>query len=291
MNLSVHRSQFTVHLNTVQKKNRKFAAAKRSTKMDTVRAKKHLGQHFLKDLGIARRIAETLGDAPQNVLEIGPGMGVLTQFLLANPNYNLRVIEIDTESVEYLHNNFPALEGRIISDDFLKYDLGTLFNDNFSLIGNFPYNISNQILFRVFDNRNNIPLVVGMFQKEVAERIAAKPGSKIYGILSVLLSAFYDIEYLFTVNENVFNPPPKVKSAVIRLKRNSTTALPCDEKLFVSVVKTGFNQRRKTMRNALKPLGLPLDSIPENILQARAEQLSVENFVALTTILQNIKNQ
>ena len=259
--------------------------------METVRAKKHLGQHFLKDLGIARRIAESLGDAPQNVLEIGPGMGVLTQFLLQNTNYNLRVIEIDTESVEYLHNNFPALEGRIISDDFLKYDLGTLFNDSFSLIGNFPYNISNQILFRVFDNRNNIPLVVGMFQKEVAERIAAKPGSKIYGILSVLLSAFYDIEYLFTVNENVFNPPPKVKSAVIRLRRNSTTALPCDEKLFVSVVKTGFNQRRKTMRNALKPLGMPLDSIPENILQARAEQLSVEDFIALTTILQNLKNQ
>ncbi|MBR5027658.1 MAG: 16S rRNA (adenine(1518)-N(6)/adenine(1519)-N(6))-dimethyltransferase RsmA [Bacteroidales bacterium] len=259
--------------------------------METVRAKKHLGQHFLKDLGIARRIAESLGDTPQNVLEIGPGMGVLTQFLLQNTNYNLRVIEIDTESVEYLHNNFPALEGRIISDDFLKYDLGTLFNDSFSLIGNFPYNISNQILFRVFDNRNNIPLVVGMFQKEVAERIAAKPGSKIYGILSVLLSAFYDIEYLFTVNENVFNPPPKVKSAVIRLRRNSTTALPCDEKLFVSVVKTGFNQRRKTMRNALKPLGMPLDSIPENILQARAEQLSVEDFIALTTILQNLKNQ
>ena len=259
--------------------------------METVRAKKHLGQHFLKDLGIARRIAESLGDTPQNVLEIGPGMGVLTQFLLQNTNYNLRVIEIDTESVEYLHNNFPALEGRIISDDFLKYDLGTLFNDSFSLIGNFPYNISNQILFRVFDSRNNIPLVVGMFQKEVAERIAAKPGSKIYGILSVLLSAFYDIEYLFTVNENVFNPPPKVKSAVIRLRRNSTTALPCDEKLFVSVVKTGFNQRRKTMRNALKPLGLPLDSIPENILQARAEQLSVEDFVALTTILQNLKKQ
>ena len=259
--------------------------------METVRAKKHLGQHFLKDLGIARRIAESLGDAPQNVLEIGPGMGVLTQFLLQNTNYNLWVIEIDTESVEYLHNNFPALEGRIISDDFLKYDLGTLFNDSFSLIGNFPYNISNQILFRVFDNRNNIPLVVGMFQKEVAERIAAKPGSKIYGILSVLLSAFYDIEYLFTVNENVFNPPPKVKSAVIRLRRNSTTALPCDEKLFVSVVKTGFNQRRKTMRNALKPLGMPLDSIPENILQARAEQLSVEDFVALTTILQNLKIQ
>ena len=252
--------------------------------MDTVRAKKHLGQHFLKDLGIARRIAESLGDTPQNVLEIGPGMGVLTQFLLQNTNYNLRVIEIDTESVEYLHNNFPALEGRIISDDFLKYDLGTLFNDSFSLIGNFPYNISNQILFRVFDNRNNIPLVVGMFQKEVAERIAAKPGSKIYGILSVLLSAFYDIEYLFTVNENVFNPPPKVKSAVIRLRRNSTTALPCDEKLFVSVVKTGFNQRRKTMRNALKPLGMPLDSIPENILQARAEQLSVEDFIGCNHI-------
>ncbi|MBR0072319.1 MAG: ribosomal RNA small subunit methyltransferase A, partial [Bacteroidales bacterium] len=188
--------------------------------MDTVRAKKHLGQHFLKDLSIARRIAETLGDAPQNVLEIGPGMGVLTQFLLANPNYNLRVIEIDTESVEYLGRNFPALEGRILSADFLQCDLEELFDRSFSLIGNYPYNISNQILFRVFENRNRIPLVAGMFQKEVAERIAAKPGSKTYGILSVLLSAFYDIEYLFTVDEHVFNPPPKVKSAVIRLRRN-----------------------------------------------------------------------
>ena len=270
---------------------RTFAAAKRSTKMDTVRAKKHLGQHFLKDLGIARRIAETLGDAPQNVLEIGPGMGVLTQFLLANPNYNLRVIEIDTESVEYLGRNFPALEGRILSADFLQCDLEALFDGNFSLIGNYPYNISNQILFRVFENRNRIPLVAGMFQKEVAERIAAKPGSKTYGILSVLLSAFYDIEYLFTVDEHVFNPPPKVKSAVIRLRRNATPTLPCDEALFVKVVKTGFNQRRKTMRNAMKPLGLPLDGIPEKLLMARAEQLSVEDFVQITNILQNSNNQ
>ena len=259
--------------------------------MDTVRAKKHLGQHFLKDLGIARRIAETLGDTPQNVLEIGPGMGVLTQFLLANPNYNLRVIEIDTESVEYLGRNFPALEGRILSADFLQCDLEELFDGSFSLIGNYPYNISNQILFRVFENRNRIPLVAGMFQKEVAERIAAKPGSKTYGILSVLLSAFYDIEYLFTVDEHVFNPPPKVKSAVIRLKRNNIKALPCDEALFVKTVKTGFNQRRKTMRNALKPLGLPLDGVPENLLMARAEQLSVEDFVQITKILQNSQNQ
>lgn len=258
--------------------------------MDTVRAKKHLGQHFLKDLGIARRIAETLGDAPQNVLEIGPGMGVLTQFLIANPNYNLRVIEIDTESVEYLGRNFPALEGRILSADFLQCDLEELFDGSFSLIGNYPYNISNQILFRVFENRNRIPLVAGMFQKEVAERIAAKPGSKTYGILSVLLSAFYDIEYLFTVDEHVFNPPPKVKSAVIRLRRNATPTLPCDEALFVKVVKTGFNQRRKTMRNALKPLGLPLDGIPEKLLMARAEQLSVEDFVQITNILQNSNN-
>ncbi len=259
--------------------------------MDTVRAKKHLGQHFLKDLGIARRIAESLGDTPQNVLEIGPGMGILTQFLLQQPGCNLRVIEIDTESVEYLHDKFSSLEGKIISADFLKYDLDTVFNSDFSLIGNFPYNISNQILFRVFENRNRIPLVAGMFQKEVAERIAAKSGSKVYGILSVLLSAFYDIEYLFTVNENVFDPPPKVKSAVIRMRRNGTATLPCDERLFVSVVKTAFNQRRKTMRNALKPLGLPLSEVPEKMLASRAEQLSSDDFVTLTLILQNSKKQ
>ena len=255
--------------------------------MDTVRAKKHLGQHFLKDLGIARRIAEALGNEPQNVLEIGPGMGVLTQFLLANPNYNLKVIEIDTESVEYLQHNFPSLEGRILSADFLQCDLSALFCGNLSLIGNYPYNISNQILFRVFEHRNRIPTVAGMFQKEVAERIAAKPGSKTYGILSVLLGAFYDIEYLFTVDEHVFNPPPKVKSAVIRLRRNATPTLPCDEQLFVSVVKTGFNQRRKTLGNALKPLGRPLAPVPERILKSRAEQLSVEDFITLTSILQN----
>ncbi len=255
--------------------------------MDTVRAKKHLGQHFLKDLGIARRIAETLGNEPQNVLEIGPGMGVLTRFLLANPNYNLQVIEIDTESVEYLQHNFPTLEGRILSADFLQCDLPSLFNGNFSLIGNYPYNISNQILFRVFENRNRIPTVAGMFQKEVAERIAAKPGSKTYGILSVLLGAFYHIEYLFTVDEHVFIPPPKVKSAVIRLRRNATPTLPCDEQLFASVVKTGFNQRRKTLGNALKPLGRPLALVPERMLKSRAEQLSVEDFINLTSILQN----
>ena len=259
--------------------------------MNTVRAKKHLGQHFLTDLSIAQRIAETIGEAPQNVLEIGPGMGVLTQFLLQNPNLNLKVIEIDTESVEYLEEHFPALQGRIIEADFLRYDLGTLFGENFTLIGNFPYNISNPILFSVFEHRNTIPLVAGMFQKEVAERIAAKPKNKTYGILSVLLSAFYDIEYLFTVNENVFNPPPKVKSAVIRLRRNNVEALPCDEKLFVSVVKAGFNQRRKTLRNALRALNLPLDNVPQNLLQSRAEQLSVEEFIQLTQILQNTENQ
>lgn len=259
--------------------------------MNTVRAKKHLGQHFLTDLDIARRIADTLGEERQNVLEIGPGMGVLTQFLLQNPKLNLKVIEIDTESVEYLGEHFPALEGRIISADFLRYDLDTLFGEKFSIIGNFPYNISNPILFNVFEHRNSIPLVAGMFQKEVAERIAAKPKNKTYGILSVLLSAFYDIEYLFTVNENVFNPPPKVKSAVIRLRRNGVSTLPCDEKLFVNVVKAGFNQRRKTLRNALRALNMPLETVPQNLLQSRAEQLSVEEFIQLTRILQNTEKQ
>lgn len=259
--------------------------------MNTVRAKKHLGQHFLTDLNIARHIAETLGEERQNVLEIGPGMGVLTQFLLQNQNLNLKVIEIDTESVEYLEEHFPELDGRIISADFLRYDLDSLFGEKFSLIGNFPYNISNPILFTVFEHRNSIPLVAGMFQKEVAERIAARPKNKTYGILSVLLSAFYDIEYLFTVDENVFNPPPKVKSAVIRLKRNNVLSLPCDEKLFVNVVKAGFNQRRKTLRNALKAMNLPLDNVPQNLLQSRAEQLSVEEFITITRILQNPEKQ
>ena len=252
-----------------------------------VRAKKYLGQHFLTDESIAARIAESLSGSCSRVLEIGPGMGVLTKYLYAKPELDFRAIEIDTESVDYLHTHYPDL--KVIEGDFLKMDLTALFHDSFAVIGNFPYNISSQILFRVFENRNMIPEVVGMFQKEVAERIAAGPGSKTYGILSVLLSAFYNIEYLFTVPEHVFNPPPKVKSAVIRLVRNDVTTLECDEKLFVTVVKTGFNQRRKTLRNALKPLGIQYDGISDEILAKRAEQLSVENFVSLTKQLsQNI---
>lgn len=255
---------------------------------DEVRAKKYLGQHFLTDESIAQRIAESLTGNVKNVLEIGPGMGVLTKYLVTKADYNFKVIEIDTESVEYLHIHYPQLQ--VIEGDFLKLDLISLFQDDFAVIGNFPYNISSQILFKVFENRNRVPEVVGMFQKEVAERVAAAPGSKTYGILSVLLSAFYNIEYLFTVNENVFNPPPKVKSAVIRLIRNDVNALDCDEKLFTQVVKTGFNQRRKTMRNALKPLNITLDNVPEELLLLRAEQLSVEKFVLITQCLQKSLN-
>ncbi len=251
--------------------------------MDTVKAKKFLGQHFLKDESIAARIANSLSGQQTRVLEIGPGMGVLTKYLVANDNLDFRAVEIDRESVAYLNHHYPSL--KVIDGDFLKMDLTTLFNDSFAVIGNFPYNISSQILFRVFDHRNLIPEVVGMFQKEVAERVAAGPGSKVYGILSVLLSAFYDIEYLFTVDEHVFNPPPKVKSAVIRLRRNDVSSLECDEKMFVSVVKAGFNQRRKTMRNALKPLGKDLSPIPDELLQKRAEQLSVADFVLITKLL------
>ena len=252
-----------------------------------VRAKKYLGQHFLTDESIAARIAESLSGNCPRVLEIGPGMGVLTKYLYSRPELDFRAIEIDTESVDYLHSHYPDL--KVIEGDFLKMDLTALFHESFAVIGNFPYNISSQILFRVFENRNLIPEVVGMFQKEVAERIAAGPGSKTYGILSVLLSAFYNIEYLFTVPEHVFNPPPKVKSAVIRLVRNDVTTLECDEKLFVTVVKTGFNQRRKTLRNALKPLGIQYDGISDEVLAKRAEQLSVENFASLTKQLsQNI---
>lgn len=250
-----------------------------------VRAKKYLGQHFLKDESIAERIADSLVGGCTRVLEIGPGMGVLTKYLVAKPELDFYAVEIDTESVDYLHSHYPSL--RVIEGDFLNFDLTALFHDSFAVIGNFPYNISSQILFRVYENRNLIPEVVGMFQKEVAERVSAAPGSKVYGILSVLLSAFYDIEYLFTVHENVFNPPPKVKSAVIRLRRNSVASLACDEKLFTKVVKTGFNQRRKTLRNALKPLNLPLESVPDDLLQKRAEQLSVSDFIVITKTLES----
>lgn len=251
--------------------------------MERVRAKKQLGQHFLKDESIARRIAESLSNLSHQLLEIGPGMGVLTKYLIDNKNYDFRVIEIDSESVDYLHTYYPTLN--IIEGDFLRMDLPQTFHNKLSIIGNFPYNISSQILFKVYDHRDMVVEVVGMFQKEVAERVAAHPGSKTYGILSVLLSAYYDIEYLFTVDEHVFNPPPKVKSAVIRLQRNGVQHLDCDEQLLLRVVKTGFNQRRKTLRNALKALGMSLDHVPENLLSQRAEQLSVEQFIEITNTL------
>ncbi len=253
--------------------------------MNEVKAKKFLGQHFLTDENIARRIVESLSPATHHVVEIGPGMGVLTKYMVDKENLDLKVIEIDRESVAYLHHHYPTLQ--VIEGDFLRYDLTTLFPDHYAIIGNFPYNISSQILFRVFDQRDSIDEVVGMFQKEVAERVAEGPGNKTYGILSVLLSAYYNIEYLFTVPEHVFNPPPKVKSAVIRLKRNEVNALGCDEQLFVQVVKAGFNQRRKTLRNALRQLGLSLDAVPEMFLAKRAEQLSVNEFITLTKAIES----
>lgn len=222
--------------------------------MRLVKPKKSLGQHFLKDLSIARRIAETLSDYKHlPVLEIGPGMGVLTTFLLEE-GHDLSVVELDRESVAYLNENFPALAGRILAEDFLKLDLETLFEGPFCVIGNYPYNISSQIFFKVLDYKEKVPCCSGMIQKEVAERLASGPGKKAYGILSVLLQAWYDIEYLFTVDASVFNPPPKVQSAVIRMVRNKRESLGCDEKIFKSVIKTSFNQRRKTLRNSMKPL-------------------------------------
>lgn len=253
--------------------------------MTEVKAKKFLGQHFLTDERIAERIVDSLSTETNHVLEIGPGMGVLTKYLIKKDELDFHVVEIDRESVAYLHDHYPTLD--VIEGDFLQYDLTSLFHDTFSIIGNFPYNISSQILFKVFDNGERVSEVVGMFQKEVAERVAAGPGSKTYGILSVLLSAFYNIEYLFTVNENVFNPPPKVKSAVIRLRRNDVKSLECDEKLFVQVVKAGFNQRRKTLRNALRQLNLPLDRISEETLAKRAEQLSVAQFIEITKTIES----
>ena len=253
--------------------------------MNEVRAKKFLGQHFLTDEKIARRIVDSLKATHLRVLEIGPGMGVLTKYLLADGLADFHVVELDHESVDYLHDHFPSLD--VIEGDFLKISLLPTPDTHLAIIGNFPYNISSQILFRVFDHRNHVDEVVGMFQKEVAERVAAGPGSKTYGILSVLLGAFYEIEYLFTVPESVFNPPPKVKSAVIRLVRNGVEALPCDEELFVRVVKAGFNLRRKTLRNALRAAGLPVDRVPEATLGLRAEQLAVDDFITLTQIIQS----
>ena len=251
--------------------------------MEKVKAKKHLGQHFLKDEDIAKQIADTLSfEGYQDILEIGPGMGVLTKYLLDKP-VNTYVIEIDTESVTYLDENYPKLKDRIISKDFLKYNINEVFEGKqFAIIGNFPYNISTQIVFRALQMRDQIPEFSGMFQMEVAERICEKKGSKAYGILSVLVQAFYDAEYLFTVNEDVFIPPPKVKSGVLRLRRKENFTLPCNEKLLFTVVKTAFQQRRKTMRNSLKTLNLSDNLREDTIFDLRPEQLSVEQFIALT---------
>ena len=253
-------------------------------KMGLVKPKKFLGQHFLTDLGIAQDIADTVDACPDlPILEVGPGMGVLTQFLMKKDR-EVKVVELDFESVAYLKDNFTALDGNIIEDDFLKLKLENIFNDKpFVLTGNYPYNISSQIFFKMLDYKNLIPCCTGMIQKEVAERIAAKPGNKTYGILSVLIQAWYKVEYLFTVHEHVFNPPPKVKSAVIRMTRNETTELGCDEKLFKQIVKTTFNQRRKTLRNSISPIldkNNPLSADP--IFNKRPEQLSVQEFVELT---------
>lgn len=253
--------------------------------MPFVRPKKQLGQHFLKDLTIAERIADTVDVFPDlPILEVGPGMGVLTQFLLKK-NRNLRVVELDTESVAYLNNHFPELAGKIIVDDFLKLDLAALFSSPFCLTGNYPYNISSQIFFKLLDYKELIPCCTGMVQKEVAERIAAPPGSKTYGITSVLLQAWYDIEYLFTVDASVFIPPPKVQSAVVRLIRNEVKQLNCDELLFKKVVKMSFNQRRKTLRNSLRQLFSENFKTDNPVFDLRPERLSVADFVDLTNII------
>ncbi len=252
--------------------------------MQKVRPKKALGQHFLTDLGVAARIASTLDSFMElPVLEVGPGMGVLTRFLL-DEGHDVKVVEIDPESVIYLNRNFPGLSGRIIEGDFLKMDPAeAMAGKPFCVIGNYPYNISSQIFFKILDYKDYIPCCSGMLQKEVAERLAAGPGSKAYGILSILLQAWYDVEYLFTVDEHVFNPPPKVKSGVIRCVRNGVTDLGCDERLFKTIVKTTFGQRRKTLRNSIRGLLPPGTALGDDPLWSeRPEQLSVARFIDLT---------
>jgi len=253
-----------------------------------VRAKKHLGQHFLTDEIIAEKIANTLSfKGYKLVLEIGPGMGVLTKYLLKK-DLTTYAIEIDAESVTYLKANYPDLSNRIIEKDFLKYDFSEVFKESsFAIIGNFPYNISSQILFKMLDMRNQVPELSGMFQKEVAMRICSKEGSKVYGILSVLTQAFYDAQYLFTVPPSVFNPPPRVESGVILLRRKETFILPCNETLFNKVVKTAFQQRRKTLRNSLKPFHLTDNLKASAIFDKRPEQLTVSEFIHLTTEIEH----
>ncbi|NQY28572.1 MAG: 16S rRNA (adenine(1518)-N(6)/adenine(1519)-N(6))-dimethyltransferase RsmA [Flavobacteriaceae bacterium] len=255
--------------------------------MNKVRAKKHLGQHFLKDETIAKKIADTLIlKSYSKVLEIGPGMGMLTKYLLEK-DVDTYVIEIDSESVEYLNANYLKLSNRIIEEDFLKYNINEVFNEEqFAIIGNFPYNISTQIVFKTLEMKAQIPEFSGMFQKEVAARICAKHGSKTYGILSVLAQAFYHAEYLFTVPPTVFNPPPKVDSGVMRLTRKEDYSLPCSEKLFYRVVKTGFQQRRKTLRNSLKSFNLSDELRVLDVFNMRPEQLSVQEFIDLTCIIE-----
>lgn len=257
-------------------------------KANKVRPKKSLGQHFLHDLNIARRIVDALKNqsAQQSVLEIGPGMGVLTQFLIQRSQTDLQVVEIDRDSVAYLKESYPSLQHKIIEGDFLALNPGGIFQGKFSIIGNFPYNISSQIFFKILDHRDQVEQVVCMLQKEVADRIAAPPGNKTYGILSVLLQAYYDVHNLFKVPPGVFTPPPKVMSAVIRLERNDRTTLACDEKLFVQVVKQAFNTRRKTLRNALKNLNLAAEITGLALLDKRAEQLSVKDFEHLTLLIE-----
>lgn len=253
--------------------------------MQKVKPKKFLGQHFLTDLSVAERIADTLKDyVGTPVLEVGPGMGVLTQYLIAK-GHDLKVVELDRESVDYLHANFPELEGKVIGEDFLQLDLASMYDGQFCIIGNYPYNISSQIFFKVLDYRDQVVCCSGMLQKEVAERIAAGPRSKTYGILSVLLQAWYDIEYLFTVSEHVFNPPPKVKSGVIRLVRNNVRELGCDESMFKTIVKLSFGQRRKTLRNSLRSFAKNPEVLTDEIFNKRPEQLSVAEFIRLTNLL------
>lgn len=261
--------------------------------MGLVKAKKHLGQHFLTDKNIAEKIVNSLklANQYQQVLEVGPGMGILSDYLLKQSNYQTHLIDLDQESYNFLREKYPQLGDRLIHGDFLQLDFKKKFSGGMGIIGNFPYNISSQILFKILEHRDQVIEVVGMFQKEVAERCVQKPGSKEYGILSVFLQAYYEVEYLFTVKAGVFNPPPKVLSAVIRLTRNKVEKLDCDEKLFWQVVKTGFNQRRKTLRNALSSLINKELLKEEEMLDLRAERLSVSDFVKLTNVISNQHEQ
>lgn len=254
-----------------------------------VRAKKHLGQHFLIDKNVSKKIADQFGNHQgcKRVLEIGPGTGALTQFLAEKKENELWVIEVDRDSIAFLKDHYAQLKNRIIEADFLKLDPTEYFGtEPFAVVGNFPYNISSQILFKCLEHRNQVPEIMGMFQKEVAERIAEKPGTKTYGIISVLLQTFYDIQYCFTVDEHVFDPPPKVKSGVIRLTRNERQQLDCDEKLFIQIVKACFNQRRKMIRNSIKPF-IHNENFESRFLTIRPERLSVDDFIELTLSVQN----